>query len=238
MKITGVLRGVFGVSRHRMLVALLEGESTPHQIAEPARGQAKRKITQLTEALVGHRMTDHVRFLIRNFLRHLACLEEELEELDTEIVRRMGMPSFQNVYALMQTLPGGSELSAAAILAETGTDVASFPTAERMASWAGLCQGNRESAGIRKGSQTTHGNKYLRTAPVQCAWSASRKQGSVFETRFRLLVKRLVDILPSAAGKSTGDSPSQASIIRPPESSLFSILISPWPAWSASLFPE
>jgi transposase len=88
-------------------------------------------------------------------------------------------------------LPGVGELSAAAILAETGTDVASFPTAEQMASWAGLCPGNRESAGIRKGSQTTHGNKYLRTALVQCAWSASRKQGSLFEARFRLLIKRL-----------------------------------------------
>jgi transposase len=111
--------------------------------------------------------------------------------LDAEIVRRMGMAPFQNAFALMQTLHGVGELSAAAILAETGADVASFPTAGQMASWAGLCPGNRESAGIRKGSQTTHGNKYLRTALVQCAWSASRRQGSVFETRFRLLIKRL-----------------------------------------------
>ncbi len=160
----------------------------PIKFAELARARAKRKIPQLTEALVGHRMTDHERFLIRSCLRHLACLEEELEDLDAEIV---GMPPFQNAFALMQTLPGVGELSAAAILAETGTDVASFPTAEPMVSWAGLCPGNRESAGIRKGSQTTHGNKYLRTALVQCAWSASRKQGSVFETRFRLLIRRL-----------------------------------------------
>jgi transposase len=191
VKIAGVLSDVFGVSGQRMLVALLEGESTPDQIAELARGQAKRKIPQLTEALVGHRMTEHGRFLIRSCLRHLACLEEELEELDAEIVRRVGMPPFQNAFALMQTLPGVGELSAAAILAETGTDMASFPTAEQMASWAGLCPGNRESAGIRKGSQTTHGNKYLRTALVQCAWSASRRQGSMFETQFRLLIKRL-----------------------------------------------
>jgi transposase len=191
VKIAGVLSDVFGVSGQRMLVGLLEGESTPHQIAEQARGQAKRKIPQLTEALVGHRMTEHERFLIRSCLRHLACLEEELENLDVEIVRRIRMPPFQNAFALLQTLPGVGELSAAAILAETGTDVASFPTAEQMASWAGLCPGNRESAGIQKGSHTTHGNAYLRTALVQCAWCASRKQGSVFETRFKRLVKPL-----------------------------------------------
>jgi len=191
VKIAGVLSDVFGVSGQRMLVALLEGESTPDQIAELACGQAKRKIPQLTEALVGHRMTEHERFLIRSCLRHLACLEEELESLDVEIVRRMGMPPFQNAFALLQTLPGVGELSAAAILAETGTDVASFPTAEQMASWAGLCPGNRESAGIQKGSHTTHGNAYLRTALVQCSWCASRKQGSGFEARFKRLVKPL-----------------------------------------------
>lgn len=122
VKIAGVLSDVFGVSGQRMLVALLEGESTPDQIAELARGQAKRKIPQLTEALVGHRMTEHERFLIRSCLRHLACLEEELEDLDAEIVRRLRMPPFQNAFALVQTLPGIGELSAAAILAETGTD--------------------------------------------------------------------------------------------------------------------
>jgi transposase len=191
VKIAGVLSDVFGVSGQRMLVALLKGEATAEEIAELARGQAKRKIPQLTEALQGHRMTEHERFLIRSCLRHLACLEEEVEELDAEIVRRMRTPALQNAFGLIQTLPGVGELAAAAILAETGTDVSSFPTAEQMASWAGLCPGNRESAGIQKGSHTTHGNAYLRTALVQCAWSASRKHGSVFEARFKHLVKRL-----------------------------------------------
>jgi len=191
VKISGVLSDIFGVSGQRMLVALLEGEATPEEIANLARGQAKRKIPQLTEALEGHRMTAHERFLISSCMRHLACLEEEIEDLDAEILRRMRTPPFDNAFELLQTLPGIGELSAAAILAETGTDVASFPTAEQMASWAGVCPGNRESAGIQKGSHTTHGNVYLRTALVQCAWSASRKQGSVFEARFKQLVKRV-----------------------------------------------
>ena len=135
-------------------------------------------------------MTDHMRLLIRSCLRHLACLEEEVEELDAEILRRMRTSPFKNAFELLQTVPGVGQLSAATILAETGTDLEPFPTAEQMASWAGLCPGNRESAGIQKGSQTTHGNPYLRTALVQCAWSAARKSDSVFQARFQRLAPR------------------------------------------------
>jgi Transposase IS116/IS110/IS902 family len=133
----------------------LQKRAAPEKIAGLARGSAKRKIPQLIEAIEGNRMSDHVRFLIRGCLRHLACLEEEVEELDTEILRRMQLSTFQKAFTLLQTIPGVGQLSAATILAETGPDLDSFPTAEQMASWAGLCPGNRESAGIQKGPQTT-----------------------------------------------------------------------------------
>jgi transposase len=190
VKIGNVLSDVFGVSGQSMLLALIDGKATPEQIAQLARGQAKRKIPQLTEALEGHGMSDHERLLIRSCLRHLACLEEEVEEMDGEILRRMQALPFQDAFLLLQTLPGVGQLAAASILAETGTDLSPFPTAEKMASWAGLCPGNRESAGVRKGGQTTHGNSYLRTALVQCAWAATRKQGSAFQVRFQQLSPR------------------------------------------------
>ena len=190
VKIASVLTDVFGVSGLQMLLALLEGQTTVVEIGQLARGSAKRKIPQLTEALEGNRMTDHTRFLIRSCLRHLACLEEEVEELDAEILRRMATSPFLKAFALLQTVPGVGQLSAATILAETGTDLEPFPTAEQMASWAGLCPGNRESAGIQKGSQTTHGNPYLRTALVQCAWAAAGKNDSVFRARFQRLAPR------------------------------------------------
>jgi transposase len=102
----------------------------------------------------------------------------------------MSAPPFRKAFELLQTVPGVGELSAATILAETGTDLEPFPTAEQMASWAGVCPGNRESAGIQKGSQTTHGNPYLRTALVQCAWASVRKKDSVFQARFQRLAPR------------------------------------------------
>jgi transposase len=190
VKIASVLTDVFGVSGLNMLLALLEGKATPAEIAQLARGVAKRKVPQLIEAIAGNRMSDHVRFVIRSCLRHLACLEEELEEVDAEILRRMELPTFQKAFTLLQTIPGVGKLSAAAILAETGPDLDAFPKAEKLASWAGLCPGNRESAGIQKGSQTTHGNPYLRTALVQCAWAATRKRDSVFLKCFQRLAPR------------------------------------------------
>jgi transposase len=173
-----------------LLLALLDGRAAPEEIAGLARGSAKRKTAQLIEAIEGNRMSDHVRFLIRGCLRHLACLEEEVEELDAEILRRMQLSTFQKAFTLLQTIPGVGQLSAATILAETGPELDSFPTIEQMASWAGLCPGNRESAGIQKGPQTTHGNPYLCTALVQCAWAATRKRDSVFRSRFQRLAPR------------------------------------------------
>jgi transposase len=190
VKIGNVLTDVFGVSGQEMILALLDGQSTPEQIAALARGQAQHKLPKLIEALQGHRMSDHCRLVIRSSLRHLGCLQEEVELLDEEILSRMRMPPFEQPFALLQTVPGIGRLSAAAILAEIGTDLEPFPSAEQLASWAGLCPGSRESAGIQKGRQTTHGNPYLRTTLVQCAWAATRKQGSVFAARFRQLAPR------------------------------------------------
>jgi transposase len=111
VKIGSVLSDVFGVSGQSMLLALLEGTATPEQIAQLARGQARRKIPELTAALDGHGMTDHERVLIRSCLRHLACLEEELEELDTEILRRMQAQPFRDPFLLLQTIPGVGQLA-------------------------------------------------------------------------------------------------------------------------------
>lgn len=102
----------------------------------------------------------------------------------------MKLPLFENAFTLLQTIPGIDQLSAATILAETRPDLAAFPTVEKMASWAGLCPGNKESAGVQKGRDTTHGNPYLRMTLAQCAWAAARKQDSRFRARFLQLSPR------------------------------------------------
>jgi len=81
LKIASVLTDVFGVSGLNMLLALLEGKATPAEIAQSERGVAKRKAPQLVEAIEGNRMSDHVRFVIRTCLRHLACLPKRYQLL-------------------------------------------------------------------------------------------------------------------------------------------------------------
>jgi transposase len=154
VKIGSVLTDVFGVSGLHMLLALLDGRAAPEEIAGLARGSAKRKTPQLIEAIEGNRMSDHVRFLIRGCLRHLACLEEEVEELEAEILRRMQLSTFQKAFTLLQTIPGVGQLSAATILAETGPDLDSFPTIDEDGELGGLV--SRESGKCRHSERTTN----------------------------------------------------------------------------------
>ena len=60
------------------------------------------------------------------------------------------------------------------VMESTGVDMRRFATEGHLASWAGLCPGNRESAGKQKSGATTKGNRWLRATLSQCAWAASR----------------------------------------------------------------
>lgn len=78
----------------------------------------------------------------------------------------------------LQTIPGVKERTATSIIAEVGVDLKMFATASALVSWCGLRPRNEESAGKIKGRKITHGNKYLRKTLIECAWAASRTQGS------------------------------------------------------------
>ena len=91
---------------------------------------------------------------------------------------------------LLMTIPGISRRVAEVVLAEVGTDMGRFATAEHLASWAGLCPGNNESAGKRRSGRTTRGNAWLRTALVQAAWAATRAKGTYLSAQYRRLVRR------------------------------------------------
>jgi transposase len=91
---------------------------------------------------------------------------------------------------LLMTIPGIKRRTAEAVLAEIGTDMGRFATAGHLASWAGLCPGNNESAGKRRGGRTTKGNKWLKAALVQAAWAAARKKGTSLGMQYRRLLRR------------------------------------------------
>ena len=150
IKLGSVLSDVFGASGQLMLNALLEGKATPEEIAQFAKGRAKQKIPELLAALDGHRMSEHHRQLIRYSIEHLVFLEDQLTKIDKEIRRKILEAGFQGAFELLQTIPGVKEDAAAGILAEVGVDMRVFPSDGHLSSWAGVCPGNRRSAGKDK----------------------------------------------------------------------------------------
>jgi transposase len=191
VKIGDVLSDVFGLSGQLMLEALVAGKSSALELAQLARGSARKKIADLAAALEGHQMRDSHRFLITRAMRHMAFLADEIDALDREITKNIGNPNLSEPNQLLQTIPGIGSQAAAAMLAEGGPNMQQYPSASHFSSWSGVAPGNNESAGTRKRAPTLRGNPHMKTALVESAWSAARTNGSEFQDRYRRLHPRL-----------------------------------------------
>lgn len=185
IKLGNVLSDVLGLSGQLMLDKLLEGEASVEEIAELAQKSARKKIPQIRAALQGHRMNDLHRRLIDLSLDHLAFLEGQIDVLDEEIGKHIQAHGLQPVHELLQTIPGVKQQAAASLLAEFGPDAKVFGNAKKCSSWAGVAPGNNESAGKKKRAAAMHGNPWVRSTLVECAWSASRKKECEFHDQYQ-----------------------------------------------------
>lgn len=188
IKLGDVASDVMGMSGREMIRALIDGKMTPEQMANLARKQLRLKIPRLTEALTG-RVSGHHRFMLKFLLDEIEHMESLIAQLDQRIAEVMP-PLDQTALKVMDELPGIDQRAAQNILAEIGSDMSRFPSADHLASWAGMCPGNDQSAGKRRSGRMSDGNRWLKATLNQCAWAASRKKDSYFAAQFKRITAR------------------------------------------------
>lgn len=187
IKLASVASDVLGVSGRAMLRSLIAGEKDPEKLADLARRQLRNKIPQLRQAMEGH-VTENHRFVLGELLDHLEYLEGQIERFSKRI-EEMSRP-FAQAIETVASLPGFDQRSAQNVIAEIGPTLEQFPSAQHLASWAGVCPGNNESAGKHKSGKTTKGDRWLRTALILAAHSAAKKKNSYYQAQFRRFAAR------------------------------------------------
>jgi transposase len=187
VKLGLVATDVLGKTGRDILAALVAGETDPAAMAQLARGLLRKKRPQLEQALTAD-VGLHQRFLLAQHLAHIDFLEAAIAAVSAEVARRLR--PLDEAIARLDAIPGIGREAAEALLAELGGDVARFPTAKHLASWAGMCPGNRESAGKRQSGATRKGSPWLRGLLVQAAHAAARTKDTYLAAQYRRLAAR------------------------------------------------
>ncbi len=187
IKLDSVVSDVLGKSAREMLEALMAGERDVEVMADMARTRMRSKRPDLRLALEG-RFSGHHALMLGMHLDHIDHLSLAIDEISKELDDRL-VPFAEQV-ALLQTIPGVGLRTAQVVIAEIGVDMDRFPTAAHLASWAGLCPGNHESAGKRRSGKARKGNEALRSALCEAAWSAARTKDTYLSAQFRRFCRR------------------------------------------------
>ena len=187
IKLAAVATDVLGKSGRSMLDALLGGQQDAEVLAELARGRLRAKLPALRKALDGRVQPQHQTLLTR-ILAHIDFLEESLAQLQTEI--EPYLVPFEEAVGLMQSIVGIGEIAAASIIAEIGADMTRFASDKHIASWAGVCPGNKQSGGKRLSGKTTKGNPYLRAILFEVSWAIAHTKDNYLSAFYHRMARR------------------------------------------------
>jgi transposase len=187
IKLAAVATDVLGTSGRAMLDGLVAGDHDPQALAELARGRLRAKLPALRQALEGQ-LQPHHRLLLRQMLAHLDFLEASLAEVQAEIERHL-VP-FAEAVALAQTLPGVGAVAGAGLIAELGADMRVFPSHKHLASWAGVCPGNKQSGGKHFQARTRPAHPRLKALLCEVAQAIARTSGNYLAALYHRIARR------------------------------------------------
>ena len=187
IKLDCVATDILGASGRAMLDALVAGTTDPAVLAELAKGKLRQKLPALREALEGRFDQEHG-IVVGAILAHIDFLDEQITLL-SEAIEEQIRP-FAAAVELLCTIPGVQQRTAEVIVAEVGTDMSVFASAGHLASWAGLCPGNDESAGKRRSGRTRKGSRWLSIALTEAAQANTRSRDSYLAAQYRRLKAR------------------------------------------------
>lgn len=187
IKLSSVASGTWSRSARDMVEALIAGERDPAVLAEMSKSRMRAKKDRLELALDGD-FAAHHGLVARQIVDHILFLEASIERLSTAI--RVRLVDHEPMIGLLCEIPGWARTTAEVFIAETGGDMSVFPTAEQLASWAGVAPGTHESAGKRRGAAALNGNRWLGRALIEAARAAARSKNTFFAARYRRLAQR------------------------------------------------
>ena len=188
IKLSSVASDTLGASGRLMMEAIIAGEDNPERLADLAKQRLREKLPALRLALAG-KVRDHHRYLLKELLDEWKTFGERIRRVEREIDRRIA--PFREAVQLWESIPGVDHVAACSLVAEVGVNMAQFPSAHHLASWAAVCPGNNQSAGKRISGTTRAGNKWLRRTLCQVAWAVTRKKNCYLSAQFkRLAAKR------------------------------------------------
>lgn len=187
IKVSSVATDLFGVSGRKMLRAIVEAKHDAGWMADYAQGTLRGKRRELTLALEGS-FTSEQRWLLEKELRQVEWLEQQIAAMEQEIDRRVA--TFEEPIRRLITIPGVDRKTAWTIVAEIGVDMSVFADARHLASWAGLCPGNRESGGKRFSGRARKANRYVKRAFCQAAWAASHTKNTYLSAFYRRMLRK------------------------------------------------
>lgn len=187
IKLASVATDVMGVSGRTMLEAIIDGQASPAEMAELAKGRMREKREQLAKALEG-RVRPHHRFVLTELLCQIDSLDETIGRFNEQIKEYCA--PFEEAVVLLDTIPGVARTTAEIIVSEIGADMSRFPSANHLAAWAGVAPGNNESGGKRYSGKTRKGNRALRVALNQAAHAAARTKDTYLSAQYHRLAAR------------------------------------------------